>query len=452
MKQKLETPELVKPSDHVIVQRLDFKKVYRAGGAVSLTLGNEVIMMNEIINKPFWTSYKVVSLNDDKTSSKKSKKFRSLSTLVAVDRCDSMVDLKKNVSTSGHDNRTINDDGKSQKLSKEDLVGFKDAGKSGREIVSSLIENNASFGEKTEYSQEKYIKKKEKKYCQYLTIHKPTIRALQEIYLKQDPAKIYGLRMDTLAQLLSYSDVKNDGTFLLYDSGTAGLVPAAMLSRIGDDTNGKLIYLHSGDHLPQMPIVRSMNFSLQQSERLMTVSIFDFFKKFYNNDDDLTLNNDVKLEIVNETVEKNEDNVTIVPGDGLKRKITTDGTNEGPLLKKSRKILEIERSVDHMSENKADSLTIVTKEHPLNLIKGLLPFVKSSRPFVIYHQFREPLEETYVFLKQESDVINLKLFSNFLRSYQVLPERTHPEIMTNDSGGYLLTGYTGETHGELANK
>lgn len=178
--------------------------------------------------------------------------------------------------------RSINDDNTSQKLSKEDILGFRDAGKSGREIVNSLIENNASFGDKTEYSQEKYIRKKEKKYCEYLSIHKPTISILQEIHFKQDPGKINNLRMDTLAQLMSYCDVKAEGTFVLYDSGTMGLAAASMLSRIGQRTQGQLLYLHSGDHLPQFPILRAMNFPQEQMDRMTVSSIFDFLRNYCN--------------------------------------------------------------------------------------------------------------------------------------------------------------------------
>ncbi|XP_012288221.1 tRNA (adenine(58)-N(1))-methyltransferase non-catalytic subunit TRM6 [Orussus abietinus] len=155
--------------------------------------------------------------------------------LEVSDRVESLQDLK-NSSISGIDNRCIFDDGTSQKLSKDEILELREAGKSGKEIVGTLIENSKTFANKTEYSQEKYLKKKERKYSQYLVIHKPTVRALQEIYFQQDHGKICGLRMDTLALLFSYSDVKSEGLYLLYDSGSSGLVAAGMLNRIGAKT------------------------------------------------------------------------------------------------------------------------------------------------------------------------------------------------------------------------
>jgi tRNA (adenine-N(1)-)-methyltransferase non-catalytic subunit len=455
-----ESEEVVTVGSHVIVQKLNYKKVYRVSETGSLALGKEEIKMSPIIGKPFWTTFKVIAPQD--RHSDKSHKKNPPSTLVIAEKCDSLEDLKHDVA-SGYDNRSINDDGKSQKLSKDDILGLRDAGKSGREIVISLIENNASFREKTEYSQEKYIRKKEKKYCQYLSVHKPTLSSLHEIYLKQDAIKIYGLRMDTLAQILCYNDVKCEGTFLLYDSGTAGLAAAGLMSRIGSNTSGNLIYLHSGDHLPQMPIVRAMNFSQEQLDRLTIVSIFDFLSANYKDVTDRERESAIKsdkMHVIPDKLivedEKNcskiknlldngkddceENKCDIANFKELKRK-NDDNLQGASVAKKSRKVIEIEQAVELLSIAKADSLTIVAREHPLNIVKELLPFLKLSRPVVIYHAHREPLEETYVALKQQNNIINLRLFSNFLRSYQVLPDRTHPDILTNDCGGYILTGY-----------
>lgn len=91
---------------------------------------------------------------------------------------------------------------------------------------------------------------------------------------------------------------------------------------------------------------------------------------------------------------------------------------------------------------KFDSLVIAAKEHPANLVKELLPLVKPSRPIVIFSLCKEVLMELYVELKSTSKVNNLHLTSNWLRMYQILPNRTHPEVNMQANSGYLLTGYT----------
>lgn len=61
-------------------------------------------------------------------------------------------DMIKEV-TSGVDNREIEDDGHSQKLSTEEIINLRDSGMSAYDIVGTLVENSKTFHNKTEYSQ-----------------------------------------------------------------------------------------------------------------------------------------------------------------------------------------------------------------------------------------------------------------------------------------------------------
>jgi tRNA (adenine-N(1)-)-methyltransferase non-catalytic subunit len=54
------------------------------------------------------------------------------------------------------------------------------------------------------------LKKKEKKYYEYITIKKPTFRLIAEVYLKQ-PQKILGMRSDTISQLTTLANVTATG-------------------------------------------------------------------------------------------------------------------------------------------------------------------------------------------------------------------------------------------------
>ena len=51
----------------------------------------------------------------------------------------------------------------------------------------------------------------------------------------------------------------------------------------------------------------------------------------------------------------------------------------------------------------------------------------------------QTLLDLYMELKHQN-CINLRIAENWLRHYQVLPERTHPEVSMSGSGGYILTG------------
>lgn len=453
--------DIITVGKYVIIKKQNFKKIYKVTTNGTLTLGRDTVQMHEIIGKPFWTTFEMIPVKEGKQTY----------FLKEVLQTESLNDLLSEL-PSGNDNRSIVDDGTSQKLSKEEILRLQESGKTGKEIVGSLIENNKSFLDRTEYSQEKYLKKKEQKYLRYITIWKPNISLLHDVYFQLDHNKIGNLRMDSLSQLLSYSDVQSDGLYILYDSGSHGLPAAAMLNRIGSNTEGHLINLHPGN-VPQLALVNAMNFPREQLDRLINVNIYSFLRLYYQgesavldkiskkvhnncinkvkenegkNDDESLVNNeipqieDMKEENLNNVNESNDKEHST--NGSLKRKRDKSDIHEDTtVVKKPKWLMETQYAVELVKGSKARGLLIVAKEHPLNIITALLPFLGFSRPFVIYHAHREPLQETYMTLKQKQNVINLRLFSNFLRSYQVLPDRTHPDILTSDTGGYLLSGF-----------
>ena len=101
---------------------------------------------------------------------------------------------------SGEDNRDLVDKD-NQKLSRDEINKMREDGVDGVEIMEKLIENSETFQAKTKFSQEKFLKKKAKKYHQYILVRKPSIRLLMEITYKADPMKLLNLRVDTLSQV-----------------------------------------------------------------------------------------------------------------------------------------------------------------------------------------------------------------------------------------------------------
>ncbi|CAG5104354.1 Similar to TRMT6: tRNA (adenine(58)-N(1))-methyltransferase non-catalytic subunit TRM6 (Homo sapiens) [Cotesia congregata] len=410
MDKEVNCQETVSVGDYIIIQKQDYRKVCRITRDGTFTLGKEQVEMSGIINKPYWTTFKMIG----PVSSLKNG-LKTI-TLEVAEKAETSENIHKGLA-SGSDNRSINDDGTSQKLSKAEIEDLREAGKSSKEIVGYLIENSSSFSSKTEYSQEKYIKKKETKYCRYLTILKPTVGLLQEIYFRQDPGRVNCLRMDTLSQILSYCDVKSEGKYLLYDGGSCGLASAAMLSRIGANTQEELAKKYALSALRRQ---NSENHDVNHQAKKPRLEP--------EVEDDSTTTSEEEEKKLNDVIMETD----IEAADEL---IKTAA------FKKPKWFQETKEVVDCLKLSKADGLAIVAKEHPLNIVNALLPYLEVSKPFVIYHCYREPLQETYVALKSRKDVINLRLLSNFCRGYQVLPNRTHPEITTNDLGGYLLAGY-----------
>lgn len=68
-----------------------------------------------------------------------------------------------------------------QQLSTDDIAAMRAAGKTGEEIVAALAEGSATFLNKTQFSQAKYKKKKQKKYSVFATLQRPSARSICEV-------------------------------------------------------------------------------------------------------------------------------------------------------------------------------------------------------------------------------------------------------------------------------
>jgi tRNA (adenine-N(1)-)-methyltransferase non-catalytic subunit len=65
------------------------------------------------------------------------------------------------------------------------------------------------------FSQEKFVRKKSKKYFPYVMIRRPSIRLLSQIYYANDPMKIMNMRIDSLAQMLNLANVRAGANYMV---------------------------------------------------------------------------------------------------------------------------------------------------------------------------------------------------------------------------------------------
>lgn len=430
--------EIITAGKYVIIQRQEYTKLHKFGNSSSCaSLGKDQVELANIENCPFFSTFKMVP---------KGKGKNRLCSLLKTD--SSALSLKDNlgISSSGTDNRNITDDGRSQKLTTEEIAALRDTSMSSTDIVSTLISNSNTFHSKTEFSQDKYLKKKEKKYFEFVQIRKPSIRLIADIMYRQDPAKILGIRSDTLSQILSYCNVSGFGNHLLYDSGSSGLMAAAMLNSVGAKTEGQLIHMHPGNCCQKQALL-GMNFKEEQLDRCISVNLYSVLRHYYQNGAEIQIGDTVtaiennSTENENNSVATNENNAEEPTTENRKRKLSSDENeastkvlktddelnkpdsgnteNGGNTVKRVPKWeLENERA-SCLMKSKVDSLVIVSKEHPMSLFKELLPFMKNSRPFVVYNNYQEPLQECYVAMRKLNNVTGLKLTSSWMRGYQV---------------------------------
>jgi len=283
------------------------------------------------------------------------------------------------ISTS---NKELYDTNTAQQLSSEKISELQETGITGAELVQNIVENSSTFATKTAYSQAKYIKKKEKKYVKKIYVYSPTIMQICQFYMEHEPGKIWNMRFDALSFIMHVGDII-PGNSLTISENLNGLILGAAVERMGGE--GKINYVYPDGHL-------------------------------------------------------NIDILTKLNSSSGKKKIVTY-TNMQTLLEKTDcKLLDI---VLKEQENDSNSLIICnSKYHPIDLIKILWKFLAKSGAFVIYHQFLHTLTETEAFIQDNKLSVFTHLEELWLRKYQVLKDRTHPE-MTNEhaTSGYILYGY-----------
>nr|XP_060642091.1 tRNA (adenine(58)-N(1))-methyltransferase non-catalytic subunit TRM6 [Anolis sagrei ordinatus] len=366
---------------------------------------------------------------------------------------------------AGTDNRNIVDDGKSQKLTHDDIKALKDKGIKGQEIVQQLIENSTTFRDKTEFAQDKYIKKKKKKYEAIITIVKPSTRILSTMYYAREPGKINYLRYDTLAQMLTWGNVHAGNKMIVMET-CAGLVLGAVMERMGG--YGSIINMYPGggpvraatncfgfpdsffQMLYEFPLskvdsVLSGTFSLKAlpSESEDSMALAEDSNGSSDEKQQPTQDVDMESSAVMESNQPEEQEAVDLPTEGEAfDNNKAKGTAHDKEKKQEEKRKKFVETAALLKDKNADGLIIASRFHPVPLLLSLLEFVAPSRPFVVYCQHKEPLVECYTKLREKGGVINLKLSETWLRSYQVLPDRSHPKLMMSGGGGYLLTGIT----------
>lgn len=363
---------------------------------------------------------------------------------------------------AGADNRNIVDDGKSQKLTHDDIKALKDKGIKGQEIVQQLVENSTTFRDKTEFSQDKYIKKKKKKYEAVFTIVKPTTRILSTMYYAREPGKINHLRYDTLAQMLSWGNVRAGNKMIVMET-CVGLVLGAVMERMGG--YGSIIQMYPGEGparaatgsfgfpksffhtLYEFPLSKVKNllsgtFSVstlpQEPEKHVPLAEESNGSMDGKQPSIQEVDREVAMEI-NQPEEQEMAEITDIPPEGEDHKTKGRTHDRQKKEEKRKKLME---AAALLKAKDADGLIVASRFHPSPLLLSLLEFVAPSRPFVVYCQYKEPLLECYTKLREKGGVINLNLSETWLRNYQVLPDRSHPKLVMSGGGGYLLTGIT----------
>jgi tRNA (adenine-N(1)-)-methyltransferase non-catalytic subunit len=319
-------------------------------------------------------------------------------------------------------NAQLFDDSTGQTLSAQEIEGLKKENNAD-ELIALIAKGSATFANKTEFSQEKYLKRKKNKYAADIVLRRPTIEAMCNLLLEKAPRKILNIRSDTIAYALTSGNIHAGCTSLVVDS-CAGLILAAIAEKQGGF--GRIFNFHEGRY-PLMDCCVKMGFGANITCIIEQCPV-----------NLLTPVKQVLAERPSSNSSSSSGNLVLVSGDpSLPTLLNAEGASSRS-RHYSKKVISTSEALS-LTNGVVDSMIIASKFLPTDIVPAIFPLLRPAGQLVVYSETIEPLVALMDSLKKEEKVCMPELAELWTRDYQVLSNRTHPVMMMNGHGGYIFT-------------
>ena len=178
-----------------------------------------------MVSRRMW---KVVQVEDEE-----GHKSGKLVPLTAEEVCgESVVNKVLADVDAGEDNRNAHDRAQAgQGISRDQLMIMKESMKEGDDVITELVQNNVDFEAKSRFTQEKFVRHKQKKHGGRLRIMKPSMKLLSTQMLSRDQ-KTNIMEVQQLATIMNLANIHANANVLLVES-TAGLLTGAIMCKFG---------------------------------------------------------------------------------------------------------------------------------------------------------------------------------------------------------------------------
>ncbi|KAI0307945.1 Gcd10p-domain-containing protein [Multifurca ochricompacta] len=305
-------------------------------------------------------------------------------------------------------NELINDGQFVQPLTAAEIEALKQSGVHASEIIKKQIEMHANYSRKTEYSKDKYKKRKVAKYSKSFTTVQPTLFNVCEYWFTKDQTRILGIRIDTLSQMMNFGSVRPGGRYITVDDAS-GILVSAVLERLGG--TGRLITICDVDSPPAYPVMTQMNFPSD-----LTASVLASLNWATADESYIPIVLSTEPASGSYGSEKHKTRLS-------KRKTASDalfGVRE------------------ELFAGEFEGLFVASVYDPLSIIERLFPYLGGSASVVVYSPHLQVVSDLQATLRHDPQYLAPSVSESWLRRYQVLPGRTHPLMTTSGGGGYLL--------------
>lgn len=364
--------------------------------------------VSNILGYPLGTSFEIIE--DHKV-----KPIKSISTLDLTDSDETVQrqELTKMFSDSAENNQNIiNIGSKIQKLSKDDIDELKKLGASsnvGQMIIEKMIAGHEGFDKKTIFSQQKYLKRKQQKFLRRFTVDYLGGSELLQYYIEKDLNRVLDLSVETLGLMLTYSNVRPGGKYLIIDE-TGGVLTYAMMERM--NCEGTIVSIHENEHANLIALRYSDYGNELETKTVKSVNWLQFI--------------DPQSERID---------WTDLPDEEVKKI-----KNKSQYKKRRDRALQINEVIQLVEEGNFDAFISVSTLNMSEVLEYVLPKIGGSRPIVVYNQFKESLLEVQQALSGDKRVLAPSIYETRVRPYQTIPGRMHPVMTNRGGGGYILWG------------
>ncbi|KAH0838075.1 Gcd10p-domain-containing protein [Lanmaoa asiatica] len=296
-------------------------------------------------------------------------------------------------------NELINDGEFVQPLALEEIEALKKSGVHASEIIKAQIEQHANYSLKTEYSKDKYRKRKEAKYLKSFETIEPTVYNICEYWFRKDQNRIRDIRPDSLSQMLNLANDRMQVSFVAinYDIDS---FPG----------EGRIISINDADSPPAYPVLTLMNYEK----------------------DTLTL----VLSTLNWATAQ-EDYTRVAPLEPTSGRIRSE--RQRLRLDKRKSTSDTLMSTrQELFSGEFDGLLVASDYDPFEIVEMLSPYLAGSASIVVQNMFLQPLADLQTKMRLIPGYLAPSITESWLRRYQVLPGRMHPTMNASGSGGFLL--------------
>ncbi|KAF8808114.1 Gcd10p-domain-containing protein [Phlegmacium glaucopus] len=342
-------------------------------------------LANELIGQPYGLTYEIED---------KKLKYLPPRTLDEVEDTDAT-------------NELINDGEFVQPLTLDEIQALKRSGVHASDMIKKQIEQHANYSLKTEYSKEKYKKRKEAKYSKIFTTIEPTLFNVCEYWFLKDQNRLRDLRVDSLSQVLNLANVRPGGRYIAIDDAS-GMIVSGILERMGGE--GKLITICNTDSPPAYPVLSQMNFASSITDVLVSLN----------------------------WATAEEDYIPVLPPSELPEEQIKSDRQKTRLGKRKAISDLLSNTREELFSGEFDSLIISSEYDPYSIIERLSPYLGGSASIVVHSPTVQIVVDLQAKLRTMPQYLCPTVSEPWLRRYQVLPGRTHPMMAMSGSGGFIL--------------